>query len=141
VAAVLDVGSLWVLYRTGLYAASMDSEVVHVLVHAHVLLAGYLFTVALVGPDPAVHRPGLPVRGTVLVLAVAAHDILAKTLYAVPPAGVAPDQAATAAQLMYYGGAPVEIALFVLLGAEWFRAQEHRGARMVAAGPAGNAIG
>jgi putative membrane protein len=129
VAAVLAVGGLWVLYRTGLYAASMRHPTLLVLVHVHVLLAGWLFTYSLVGPDPAPHRAGLPVRAAVLVLAVAAHDVLAKTLYADPPAGVAPGQAAVGAQVMYYGGAPVEIALFVLLGAEWFRRQGLRDLR------------
>jgi len=123
VTAVLTVGGLWVLYRTGLYAASMRHPTVLLLVHVHVFLAGWLFTHSLVGPDPAPHRAGLPVRAAVLVLAVAAHDVLAKTLYARPPAGVDPGGAAVGAQVMYYGGAPVEIALFVLLGAEWFRRQ------------------
>jgi putative membrane protein len=123
VAAVLAVGGLWVLYRTGLYTASMRHPTLLLLVHLHVFLAGWLFTASFVGPDPAPHRARLPLRATVLVLAVAAHDVLAKTLYAHPPAGVDPGGAALGAQVMYYGGAPVEIALFVLLGAEWFRRQ------------------
>jgi putative membrane protein len=118
-AALLSIGGLWLLYRTGLYNASTQEPLLRVAVHAHVLLAGYLFTFSLVGPDPAPHRPGLGVRAGVLVLAVAAHNILAKLLYAEPPAGVAPDQAATAAQIMYYAGAPIELALFILVGMEW----------------------
>ncbi len=86
-----------------------------------------LFLLAQLRRDRALHVRrfvgGLPVRAAVLVLVVAAHDILAKTLYAHPPAGVDPGGAAVGAQVMYYGGAPVEIALFVLLGAEWFRRQ------------------
>jgi putative membrane protein len=123
VAAVLDVGGLWVLYRTGLYAAAVGNTTLTLLVHAHVFVAGYLFSFALVGFDPAPHRVSLPTRAAVLVLAIAAHDVLAKTIYAVPPDGIAADQAAFGAQLMYYGGAPIEIALIVLLGAEWFRSQ------------------
>jgi putative membrane protein len=119
VAATLNIGGLWVLYRTGLYATSTDSAVLHILVHLHVLLAGCLFTAAIVGPDPAPHRPGLPTRATVLVLAVAAHNILAKTIYAYPPTGVDAAQAATAGQLMYYGAAPVELLMIVLLCREW----------------------
>ena len=84
-AAVLNVGGLWLLYRTGLYAASTGSTPLHVLVHLHVFLAGCLFAVAIVGPDPAPHRPGPAVRAAVLVLTVAAHDVLAKTIYAFPP--------------------------------------------------------
>jgi putative membrane protein len=123
VTAVLAVGGLWLLYRTGLYPASMRHPTLLVLVHVHVFLAGWLFTHSLVGPDPAPHRAGLTVRAAVLVLAVAAHDVLAKTLFAAPPAGVDPGRAAVGAQVMYYGGAPIEIALFVLLGVEWLRRQ------------------
>ena len=87
------------------------------------LLAGYLFAFALIGPDPAPHRPGLVVRAGVLVAAVAAHDVLAKLLYATPPPGVPVAQAEAAGLLMYYGAAPVHVALFVLLGREWFAGQ------------------
>jgi putative membrane protein len=125
-AAVLNVGGLWVLYRTGLYAASTGSPVLHVAVHLHVFLAGCLLVVAVAGPDPAPHRPGLPVRAAVLVLAVAAHNILAKTIYAFPPAGVDPAQAAAAAQLMYYGAVPVELVMMIVLCREWTRQHDRR---------------
>ncbi|MET0191623.1 MAG: cytochrome c oxidase assembly protein [Pseudonocardia sediminis] len=121
VAATLAVGGLWLLYRTGLYAAMRHDPLLHVLVHAHVFAAGCLFTVSITGPDPAPHRPSPAVRAAVLVAAVAAHDVLTKMIYAYPPAGVGADEAEAAAQLMYYGGAPVEIALAVLLCREWLR--------------------
>jgi putative membrane protein len=114
VAAVLDVGGLWLMYRTDLLAAMPPA-----LVHAHMLLAGYLFAFSLVGPDPAPHRPGLGVRAGVLVAAVAAHDVLAKLIYASPPSGVPVAQAEAAGVLLYYAAAPVHLALFVLLGREW----------------------
>jgi putative membrane protein len=135
VAAALNVGGLWLLYRTGLFHAAMHDPLPHALVHLHVLLAGCLFTYAIAGPDPAPHRAGLPLRAAVLVLAVAAHNVLAKTLYAAPPDGVDPDQAANGAQIMYYGGAPIEVALMVLLGLEWLRT--HRPAPRRDAPPAG----
>lgn len=119
VAAVLDVGGLWLLYRTGLLAG-----VSPLFLHVHMVLAGYLFAFALIGPDPAPHRPGLAVRAGVLVAAVAAHDVLAKLVYAAPPAGVPAVQAETAGMLMYYGAAPVHLVLFVLLGREWFAGQQ-----------------
>jgi putative membrane protein len=100
-AARLDVGGLWVLYRTGLYEASMQSPPTHALVHAHVLLAGYLFTFALVGPDPNPHRANLTVRVAVLALAVAAHNVLAKLIYAFPAATMPAEQARAGAQIMY----------------------------------------
>jgi putative membrane protein len=124
VAALLDVGGLWVMYRTALL-----SEVSPLLLQVHMLLAGYLFAVALIGPDPAPHRPGLVVRAGVLVAAVAAHDVLAKLLYAAPPPGVPVAQAEAAGLLMYYGAAPVHVALFVLLGREWSAGQRRARAR------------
>ena len=71
--------------------------------------------------------PGVAVAG-VLVAAVAAHDVLAKLIYAAPAA-----HAELAGQLIYYGAAPVHLALFVLLGREWFAGQER--ARRRAARP------
>ncbi len=122
VAALADVGGLWLLYRTDLYALAAAQPPLLALVHLHMLLAGYLFAFSLVGPDPAPHRPGLAVRAGVLVLAVAAHDVLATLLYAAPPPGVAPMP--EAGMLMHYGALPVHVALFVLLGREWAAGQE-----------------
>jgi putative membrane protein len=119
VAAVLDTGGLWVLYRTPLLAAVPPA-----LVHLHMLLTGYLVTFSLVGRDPAPHRPGLGVRAAVLVAAVAAHDVLARLVYATPLPGVPAEQVQAAGVLMYYGSAPVHVVLFVLLGREWARRQQ-----------------
>lgn len=124
VAAVLDIGGLWLLYTTDLYALAMREPAVHLAVQAHVLLAGYLFTAAIVGVDPAPDRPGPAVRAAVLVLAAAAHAVLAKHLYAAPPAGTGSGQ--TGAMLMYYGGDAVELALAVLLCREWLGATWRR---------------
>jgi putative membrane protein len=86
-----------------------------------VLLAGVLFTASVVGRDPAPHRTALEVRAAVLVGVMAAHGILAKSLYAGPPPGVPAARAEAGAQVMYYGGTVVELALLVLLGVEWYR--------------------
>jgi putative membrane protein len=125
VAAVVDVGGLWLLFRTDLLAGIPTA-----LVHLHMLLAGYLFAFSLVGRDPAPHRPSLAVRAGVLVAAVAAHDVLAKLMYATPLPGSPAEQAEFAGQLMYYGAAPVHVVLFVLLGREWYVAQGRQRSRM-----------
>lgn len=127
-AALLDVGGMWVLYLTPLYVASLDEPVVHVLVHVHFVISGYLFTWAMIGPDPAPRRPGFPARLVVLGLAMAAHAILAKLMYGYGFPRV-PDGAAeieSAAMLMYYGGDVAEIVIAVPLFAAWFR--HHRSA-------------
>ncbi|RLV55280.1 cytochrome c oxidase assembly protein [Aeromicrobium phragmitis] len=119
VTALLNGGGLWVLYTTDLFALMHQSTPVYVLVHAHLVVAGFLFTVSLVGPDPA-PRASFGTRAGVLIAFVAAHSILAKWLYANPPAGIADGR--VGAQLMYYGGDAVDVVVMALLLAEWYRA-------------------
>ena len=126
VAAVLNAGGLWVLYATGLFALMHESIPVHALVHLHIFLAGYLLTYALVGVDPNPHRASMPLRCAVLIAFIAAHSALSKWLYAHPPAGVDIAQARTGAQLMYYGGDVVDVALIVLLFSGWYAATRPR---------------
>ncbi|MDO4918095.1 cytochrome c oxidase assembly protein [Kocuria sp.] len=115
VAAVLNAGGLWLLYTTGLFHWMHASALGHAVVHTHILLAGYVFTAAVVGSDPDPHRSSFRVRAVVLVLFIAVHSVLAKWLYVHPPAGVPTGDAQAGAQLMYYGGDVVDVALIVLL--------------------------
>ncbi|MGV9645829.1 cytochrome c oxidase assembly protein, partial [Streptomyces sp. NPDC003514] len=69
VAALLDVGGLWLLYRTGLFAATAHLPLVRLLVHVHVLAAGALFAFAVCGLDPVRRRWGAAVRGGTLLVA------------------------------------------------------------------------
>lgn len=124
-ALLLDIGGMYVLYLTPLYAATLTSPLLHRLVHVHFVLSGYLFTWAIVGPDPAPHRPGLRLRLAVLFLATASHATLAKLMYAYgwprgTPHGI--DEIHAAAQWMYYGGDAAELLLIVVFFAIWFRA-------------------
>ncbi|MFI9800963.1 cytochrome c oxidase assembly protein [Streptomyces sp. NPDC052302] len=125
VAALLDVGGLWVLYRTGLFAATAHRPLWHLLVHVHVLAAGVLFTFAVCGLDPVRRRWGVAVRGGTLLVAGALHGVLAKTLYAAAPPGldVATGDLRTGAQVMYYGGDAVALATAVVVGAGWYAAR------------------
>jgi putative membrane protein len=127
VAALLDLGGLWLLYTTPLFALAQHQPVVHLLVHVHLVLAGYLLSAVLVGPDPLPHRRSPLHRALVLVAVMAAHGILAKHLYAQPPAGVGAG-AETGAMVMYYGGDLVELVLVVLLCRRWFSVQQPRAA-------------
>ena len=131
VAAVLDLGGMWLMLRTDLLADVPPS-----LVGLHLLLAGYLFAFSLVGADPAPHRSSLGARATVLVAAVAAHDVLAKALYAAPPVGHPVAEAEVAAVLLHYGGTPVHVALLVLLGREWAARQDRARRRRAVVGGA-----
>jgi len=125
-ALVLSAGGLWVIYRTTVFGAMHANPLLLLVVHAHLLLAGYLFTAALIGLDPAPHAPRRTVQAVVLVLAMASHAVLAKTLYAFPLAGVPVASAHEGAQLMYYAGAFVEAAIIVVFCAQWYRAAGRR---------------
>lgn len=130
VAAVLDVGGLWLLYRTPLFAATHHTPWLDALVRAHVFAAGLLFSVSVLALDP-VHGPrrGTWPRAATLVVASAAHGILAKSLYAHGPSGdamFAAQDVRAGSVLMYYGGDAVELALAVVVGLQWLRSQRQR---------------
>ena len=111
-------------------------SVVGVVHHAHLFIAGYLFTAAVISVDPVPHRRSFLHRSALLVLALAAHDILAKYLYAHPPDGVLAPASETGAMIMYYGGDAVDVAVLVVLGARWYRVTRPRLRRSIqGAGP------
>ncbi len=120
-AALLNGGGLWLLYTTDLLGWAHRSTTGYAVVHGHVLLAGWLFSASVLRVDPSGHVVGHRTRAGVLVAFVALHGIVAKHVYAHPPAGVTAAEAESAAQLMYYGGDALDVALLVLLGLDWYR--------------------
>jgi putative membrane protein len=121
-AAAADVGGLWLLYRTRLFAVIHDRPGLQALVHVHVLVAGILFSAAVCQLDPVRRRHGLAVRASTLVAACAAHAVLARTLWAAPPPGTrfAPADLHSGAMVMYYGGDLIEVALAAVLALRWY---------------------
>lgn len=127
--AVLAIGSMYALYLTPLYAATLRHPLLHDLTHLHFLAAGYLFCLAFVGLDPLPHRPSRRTRAALLVLALGLHGTLAKLLYVNGPA-VAGLSTSTSdldawnlgAQIMWYGGDLADLALLVAFFAQWYRA-------------------
>lgn len=119
-ASVLNIGGLWILYTTDLYMAMHMSMAVHYIVHLHIFLAGYLFTHVLLSIDFNPHRASWLFRSAALVLSIAAHNILAKWLYANPPHMTTAEQAEIGAQWMYYGGGVIELIIITLLCYEWY---------------------
>ncbi|MFF3255920.1 cytochrome c oxidase assembly protein [Actinacidiphila glaucinigra] len=122
--ALLDIGSLWLLYGTGLFAAIQDEPRLHVLLHIHVLAVGLLFTFAVCQLDPVRRRWGLGVRAMTLLAVGTAHTVLAKTLYAAAPpdTAFAVEDLHIGAQAMYYGGDLIEAALATVLATSWLQA-------------------
>jgi putative membrane protein len=123
-AIILDLGGLYVLYLTGLYRAAESNDLIHAAVHLHMFLAGCLVTWAIIGLDPIRRRPGIRARLAALVLAGAAHDTLAKLIYAhgLPAGGGSIASRHLGAELMYYGGTVIGLALAIVLMAQWYQA-------------------
>ena len=123
-AALLDIGGMYVLYLTPLYSLSLGDPLLHILVHVHFVVSGYVFTWSLAGPDPAPHRPGMLMRLAVLFLATAAHASLGKIMYGYGyPRGTMadPGEIQAAAQWMYYGGDLAGLLLTVAFFNLWFQ--------------------
>lgn len=121
-AALLNVGGLYLLYLTQLFTWMHESVWLYAAIHLHILLAGYLFTLSILAADVTPHRYGFVYRSIVLVLALAAHQVLAKLIYAQPPAGVEAVEGQAGALLMYYGGDAIDVLLIVLLCHQWYKA-------------------
>ncbi|WP_373464724.1 cytochrome c oxidase assembly protein [Bacillus sp. V2I10] len=125
-ASLLNVGGLWLLYTTDLYPAMHQHSILHIVIHLHVFLAGYLFTVSMIYIDPAPHRTSFAYRMIVLVLAFGGHGILSKFIYAYPPNEVSLEQAEASGMLMYYGGDVIDIVIIFILCLQWYRAARPR---------------
>ncbi|MFD1334943.1 cytochrome c oxidase assembly protein [Oceanobacillus iheyensis] len=121
IASVLNIGGLWVLYTTDLYMLMHENLFVHLIVHFHIFVAGYLFTISMIYIDPAPHRFSYLYRAIVLVFVLAGHGILSKYIYANPPVGVPKDQAETGGIFMYYGGDAIDIVIIFILCLHWYR--------------------
>lgn len=126
VASLLNIGGLWILYTTNLYMVMQQNIVVHIILHMHVFLAGYLFTVSIIYIDPTPHRTSFAYRAIVLVIALAAHSILSKHIYVQPPSGIPAAQAEKGSMLMYYGGDAIDLVLIFIFCLQWFKASQPR---------------
>ena len=124
-AVTVNLGGLYALYLTHLYAAAERSDLIHAAVHLHMFMAGCLLSWALIGTDPVRRRPAGQVRVIVLVVAAAGHDFLSKFMYARDLPFSAGSLAARhfGAELMYYGGTLVDVALAVILMTQWYQSR------------------
>lgn len=124
-AMLLNIGGMYLLYLTPLYAVSLHSEPLHYWVHLHFLVAGYLFCWSiLAGPDASPHRLSLRFRLGVLFVSMAAHALLGKLMYGYlwpQGTGHSEEEIQAAAQWMYYGGDLAEVLLAIVLMSLWLR--------------------
>ncbi len=123
VIVVLDIGGLYGFYLTPLYDMAHHSAALKAVVHLHMFLAGCLLSWYLIALDPLKHRPGLRTSLAVLLVVAAAHDLLAKLMFArhLPVGGGTAADIETGSQLMYYGGSVIELALAVAVLSGWYR--------------------
>ncbi|ARK22094.1 hypothetical protein SporoP32a_11525 [Sporosarcina ureae] len=126
VASILNIGGLWLLYTTGLFAVMHHHLWLHIVIHIHVFVAGYLFTISLLYIDPVSRRYSYRYRTAVFIVALAGHGILSKLLYAYPPAGVPIEEARAGAMLMYYGGDAVDLMMIILLFSSWYHSTKRQ---------------
>ena len=121
VALALNLGGLALLYFTPLYVATTHSTALHLVVHVHFFVAGYLFAWVVAGPDPAPHRPSVPTRLWILGAAILGHAVLSQLIYAglLVQIPVPADQRQGAGELMYYGGDIAELLLALALLLTW----------------------
>lgn len=122
IASAFNLGGLYVLYTTDLYSLMHQSLILHIIVHFHVFLAGYVFTASIIYMDVTPHRYHYTYRTIVLILSLAGHKILSKHIYAYPPAGVGKGEAEAGGMLMYYGGDFIDAVLIIILCYHWYKA-------------------
>ncbi|RCV88401.1 cytochrome c oxidase assembly protein [Billgrantia montanilacus] len=129
-ALLLNIGGMYWLYLTPLYATTLQHPALHHWMHLHFLVAGYLFYWSiLAGPDAAPHALGMRFRLGVLFVSMATHSILGKLMYGyLWPRGTGHEveEIQAAAQLMYYGGDLAEVLLAIALFTMWLRTPPSR---------------
>lgn len=121
VTALLNIGGLWILYTTPLFSLMHNNEWVYWLVHIHVFVAGYLFTISIIYIDPIYHRKSIRYRAVILILALAGHSILSKYIYVNPPSGISSEDAERGSMLMYYGGDIIDAIMIFILCLHWYK--------------------
>ncbi|GAE29873.1 cytochrome c oxidase assembly protein [Halalkalibacter hemicellulosilyticus] len=131
VASLLNIGGLWLLYGTDLFMMMHMNSVLYMVIHIHIFLAGYVFTASMLHIDPSSQRTSYLFRSITLVVALAAHGILAKIIFAFPPNGVDRIQAEEGAMLMYYGGDLIDAVIIFILCYQWYRHARPRGLESV----------
>ncbi len=140
---LLFVLSPWALYYTGWYDAALRSEVVHVLMHLHLVTVGALFFWPLVGADPVPGRVAFPFRFLLLVLTLPFHaflgvsimsqsDLIAGSWYRSLPMAWLPDPAADqhlAGGILWGAGDAVGIVFLAVLFVQWVRSSMREAVR------------
>jgi putative copper resistance protein D len=139
----LFVASPFVLYFSDLYRLSLQSSVVHTLVHVHLVAVGCLFFWPLIGLDPVPGRTPYPMRALLMFLSTPFHTVLGLTIMQsssllggdwYPSLDLAwSDPAADqrlAGGILWAGGEFVAVAMLGALVVQWMRHSEREARRI-----------
>ncbi len=125
-------GSMFALYFTGLYAATLRSVPLHDLTHLVFVTAGCLFFWPVVSLDPLPHR--LPYGGRMLYVLVALpfHTIIGVALTTqtklIAPGLTLTDQQ-TGAGILWSAGELLGLVAMLIVAAQWMTAEERDAVR------------
>jgi len=142
---VLFVASPFALYFSGWYAATLDSTVLHELLHVHFLVVGSLFFWPLLGVDPVPGRSGHPFRMLLVAATLPFHAFLGVAIMSVEPDGrglLAGEhylplhglaesvyQQQLGGGLLWASGDIIGLMFLAVLLTQWMRASEREAAR------------
>jgi putative membrane protein len=118
VAAVLAVGSSWLLYTGTAAADSTRDPALHSVVMIGFLLVGLLLTAAVVGVSAGIRRSPRWLRTAVLVLSTVALCVEAVVMTVSGVPGIAAEQVPTAATALGVGTVLVALALAAVVATE-----------------------
>ena len=142
---VLFVASPFALYFSGWYAATLDSAVLHELLHVHFLLVGSLFFWPLLGVDPVPGRSGHPFRMLLVAATLPFHAFLGVAIMSVEPDGrgllagehylplhglaESVSQQQLGGGLLWASGDVIGLMFLAVLLTQWMRASEREATR------------
>jgi putative copper resistance protein D len=127
-------GGLVALYLTPLLDLAARQPLVHLTVHAHVVLSGCLFLAPLVGVDPLPVRFPHPARLLALLAAVPFHAVVALALTSAsrpvaPETYPALDDQRAAAALFWGAGEILTLVAAAVVVRQWWVAEQRAAAR------------
>jgi cytochrome c oxidase assembly factor CtaG len=142
---LLFVGSPFALYFSGWYPATLESPLLHDLLHLHFVVVGCLFFWPLLGIDPIPGRVSHPFRMLLLIAALPFHAFLGIAIMSVSDSGSgliaakqylpllgAPEasfQQQLGGGLLWASGDLVGLLFLGVVLTQWMRASEREAAR------------
>ncbi|KQL37724.1 hypothetical protein AN960_15800 [Bacillus sp. FJAT-25509] len=123
---LLNIGGLWLLYTSTVFNLMHKSTLFLNFVHIHLFLSGYLFTISIIAIEPISHKFSFLFRSSIMILAIAGHDILSKLLFSNPLDSYGFNDVQFGAVLMYYGGDFVDLLIITALCYFWYNSSNSK---------------